>query len=115
MSMGDINKDAGCGCGHHSEDGHGHEHDHDEIEVNFFNYIASMGYQSMIFLGEVPNPITGKVEPNVRQAKFLIDTMLMIREKTRNNLSDPEDQFLAGTLNELQAKYVAVTNGNGSV
>ena len=46
-----------CGCGHD----HGQEHEHQgPPEVNFVNYIMSMGYQAMIFLGEVPHPMTGK-------------------------------------------------------
>ncbi len=98
----------GCGCGHDHGDGHGH--DHEEVEVNFFNYIASMGYQAMIFLGEVPNPMTQKTEANIRQAKFLIDTIAMVREKTKNNLSAQEDQFLNGTLYELQMKFVEVSS-----
>ena len=101
-----------CGCGNDHEDGHGHEHDHDhgEMQVDFFNYIASMGYQAMIFLGEVPNPMTQKTEANIRQAKFLIDTIAMVREKTKNNLSAQEDQFLNGTLYELQMKFVEVSS-----
>ncbi|MEI6438181.1 MAG: DUF1844 domain-containing protein [Candidatus Omnitrophota bacterium] len=97
-----------CGCGH--EHGEGHDHDHEEIEVNFFNYIASMGYQAMIFLGEVPNPMTNQTEANVRQAKFLIDTLAMVREKTKNNLTPQEDQFLGSTLYELQMKFVEISN-----
>ena len=97
----------GCGCGH--DHGAEHEGSHDEVEVNFFNYVASMGYQAMIFLGEVPNPMTQKVESNLRQAKFLIDTITLIREKTKGNLSAQEDQFISGTLYELQMKYVEVS------
>ena len=46
-----------------------------EPQLDFFNYIASLGFQTMIFLGEMPNPITNKVEKNLKQAKFLIDTL----------------------------------------
>ncbi|MBF0593783.1 MAG: DUF1844 domain-containing protein [Candidatus Omnitrophica bacterium] len=98
----------GCGCGHDHGDDHGD--DQDGMKVDFFNYIASMGYQAMIFLGEVPNPITQRTEQNLRQAKFLIDTIALVREKTVNNLSAPEDQFINGTLYELQMKYVELSN-----
>ena len=63
------NEGCGCGQGEHAECGT----DHEKVEVNFFNYVASMGYQSMIFLGEVPNPLTQEVTQSLRQAKFLID------------------------------------------
>jgi hypothetical protein len=100
----------GCGCGHE----HGHDHVEEEIEVNFFNYIASMGYQAMIFLGEVPNPMTQDVTQSPRQAKFLIDTMAMVRDKTRGNLNPQEDQFINATVSELEMKY-AQLSGKGKI
>lgn len=93
-----------CGCGH----------DHGAPEVNFVNYIMSMGYQAMIFLGEVPHPASQQMEKNLPQAKFLIDTLAMLRDKTKGNLSPDEDQFLGGTLYELQMKFVEVSGKEGS-
>ncbi len=98
----------GCGC---SQDGCAEGSCADgcgegEVEVNFFNYLTSMGYQAMIFLGEIPNPMTGQNEKNLRQAKFIIDTLLLIKEKTKGNLTDQENAFIEGTLYELQMKFV---------
>ena len=77
-----------------------------EPELDFFNYIASLGFQAMIFLGEMPNPITNQVDKNLKQAKFLIDTMTVIREKTTGNLSKEEAELLNGSIYELQLRYV---------
>ncbi len=95
---------SGCGCG-------GHE----AVEVNFFTYLTSIGYQAMIFLGEIPNPSTGENEKNLRQAKFIIDTIVMLKEKTRGNLSDQEAAFIEGTLDELQAKFLELVESDGLV
>lgn len=96
------NCEEGCSCGHdHGEQG--------MPEVSFLNYVMSMGYQAMIFMGEIPHPMTGKEEKNIQQAKFLIDTMAMLKDKTKGNLNPQEDQFLAGTLYELQMKFVEVS------
>lgn len=78
-------------------------------EVNFLGYITSLAYQSMIFLGEVPNPITEKVEKNLRQAKFLIDTLVMIREKTNGNLSKQESDTLNAAIYDLQMLFVEIS------
>lgn len=94
---------SGCGCGSRKEP-------EGELEVNFLNYVMSMGYQAMIFLGEVPNPVTGQQEVNPRQAKFLIDTLNLIKEKTRGNLSGDEEGFLSSTVYELQMKYVQIAS-----
>ena len=77
-----------------------------EPQLDFFNYIASLGFQAMIFLGEVPNPLTNQVDKNLKQAKFLIDTMSVIREKTTGNLSKEEAELLNGSIYELQLRYV---------
>jgi len=54
-----------------------------EPQLDFFNYIASLGFQTMIFLGEMPNPMTNQVEKNLKQAKFLIDTLIICAIRQR--------------------------------
>ena len=81
----------------------------DAGDVNFLGYITSLAYQAMIFLGEVPNPITEKTEKNLRQAKFLIDTLVMIRDKTNGNLSKQESDTLNAALYDLQMLFVEIS------
>ena len=77
-----------------------------EPQLDFFNYIASLGFQAMIFLGEIPNPLTNQIDKNLKQAKFLIDTMVIIKEKTMGNLTKEEAELLNGSIYELQLHYV---------
>ena len=79
-----------------------------EPELDFFNYVASLGFQAMIFLGEVPNPLTQQTERNIKQAKFLIDTLVLIREKTIGNLTKEEGELLNGSIFELQRRFVDI-------
>ena len=79
-----------------------------EPQLDFFNYVASLGFQAMIFLGEMPNPITNKEEKNLKQAKFLIDTLVLIREKTIGNLTKEEGELLNGSIFELQKRFVEI-------
>lgn len=76
------------------------------MEVNFINYISSLVFQAMIFLGELPNPITNETDKNPGQAKFMIDTLVMMREKTKGNLTKPEEDLLSSAVYELQMRYV---------
>ena len=82
------------------------EKDSSASEVDFLNYITSLAVQVMIFLGEIPNPLTNKNEKNLQQAKFLIDTLTLLREKTKGNLTQQENDMLNGAIYELQMKYV---------
>ena len=96
----------GCGCGHSHEHAEGEEPG-DSMEINFINYISSLAFQALIFLGELPNPLDdSKMEKNLPQAKFLIDTLIMIREKTKGNLTPEEDNLISATVYELQTKFV---------
>ena len=76
------------------------------VEINFLNYITSLGFQAMIFMGEIPNPVTNEIDKNLEQAKFLIDTLSMLKEKTEGNLTEQEKILLENSVYELQMKYV---------
>ena len=91
--------------------------DEDAVELNFINYITSLIFQAMIFLGEVPNPMNNnEIDRNPQQAKFLIDTLILLREKTRGNLNSQEDQILNSSIYELEMKYVeCISSGKGVV
>jgi len=80
-------------------------------DINFLSYVTSLAFQTVIFLGEAPNPLTNKAEKNLPQAKFIIDTLVMLREKTKGNLTEEEDATLEAYLYELQMKYVEIVNG----
>ena len=75
-------------------------------EVNFVNYISSLAFQTMIFLGDIPNPVTNEIDKNLDQAKFLIDTLSLLKEKTQGNLNEQEENLLSASVYELQMKYV---------
>jgi hypothetical protein len=75
-------------------------------ESHFSLFISSLGMQGLIFLGLVPNPATREKEVDLDHAKYIIDTLEMLKEKTQNNLSAEEKEFLEGTLYELRMHFV---------
>ena len=62
-----------------------------------------------LFLGQIPNPQTGKGEVNLELAKMFIDQLGMIQEKTRGNLTKEEEAVLRNTLSNLQMAFVEVS------
>jgi hypothetical protein len=76
------------------------------FEIDFSGFITSLGLQAMVFLGEIPNPVNQQKENNLPQAKFIIDTLSMLREKTKGNLSADETNLLDNFIYELQMKFV---------
>ncbi len=74
--------------------------------MNFLEYLTSLAYQAMVFLGEVPHPVTNLTEKDLQQAKMLIDTLLVLRTKTKGNLTRSEENTLNAALYELQMRFV---------
>lgn len=71
----------------------------------FLNFLTSLGIQTMIHLGEIPNPETQKKELNLEAAREIIDLLLLLRSKTEGNRSLEETNFLNTIIPELQLKY----------
>ena len=76
-------------------------------EASFTTLMSSLAMQTMLALGVVPQPGSEQVMVDLDQAKFSIDTMLMLREKTAGNLTPEEEGGLREALAELQRVYVA--------
>ena len=57
-------------------------------------------------LGEIANPLTGKVEMDVPVAKHMIDILGMLKDKTRGNLNASENQLMEDILFDLRMRYV---------
>ena len=75
-------------------------------QADFSQFVAGLGIQAAIFLGEVENPVTGKKEKNLDEAKYIIDTMEILKEKTEGNLTEAETGTLDNLLYELRLRYV---------
>ena len=78
-------------------------------EANFMLFISSLVREAMIHLGVVANPLTKKTEANLDQARYLIDTLSILQQKTKGNLTDEEKKFLDTMLDELKIQYAAKT------
>ncbi len=75
-------------------------------EIDFSTFVISLSTQVLMHLGEISNPISGKVEGDISVAKQMIDILGMLCEKTRGNLNANEAQLMEGILFDLRMKYV---------
>lgn len=76
-------------------------------EINFSLFLSSLMIEGLLALGEVENPVTKKKETNIGQARYVIDILSMLQEKTNNNLTPEEKNALEQILYELRMRYVA--------
>ncbi|MCM8773508.1 MAG: DUF1844 domain-containing protein [Candidatus Omnitrophica bacterium] len=81
-------------------------------EADFKIFLSSLSMQAMIAMGKLENPITKTVEKNMEQARYLIDTLAIIKEKTKGNLNKEEESLLNDSLFNLRLIYVEEKNKN---
>src|SRR3954449_3597961 len=80
-----------------------------EMSQRFIEFVMMQAQNAALFLGQIPNPQTGKGEVNLELAKMFIDQLGMIQEKTRGNLTNEEGAVLKNTLANLQMAFVEVS------
>ena len=75
--------------------------------ASFDMLVTMLASQALMSMGQVPNPATGEAEQNKDYAKHYIDTLSMLEEKTKNNLSDDEAAMLTQTLHQLRMLFIS--------
>jgi hypothetical protein len=68
---------------------------------------------AMICLGQMPAPGSQQYMRNLPQAQHMIDLLMVLREKTRGNLTLDEDQMMQELLPQLQMAYVSASRQVG--
>ena len=75
--------------------------------------VVLLAAQGMIRLGEVPDPLSGKAVLDAEGAKFFIDLLLVLQDKTKDNLSSEETAFLDDVLANMQQVLTKKTGSHG--
>jgi hypothetical protein len=78
-------------------------------EGNFAALVSMLTTQSLFAMGLLHVKGQEEKEPDLEMAKYNIDILETIQEKTKGNLTPEEETVLSNTLNELRMGYVKVT------
>jgi Domain of unknown function (DUF1844) len=84
-------------------------HSAKELQMSFERFMASLYMTAMMQLG-LMHEQGGQPGVDLIGARQTIDTLSMIAEKTKGNLTPKEQGFLQNCLYELRMAYVEVTN-----
>lgn len=79
-------------------------------ETFLFQHLVVM-FQTLAIqqMGKLINPMTGKVERDLHQAKITVDMLGMLQKKTEGNLDENEKKILDTVMMELQMNYIDET------
>jgi len=75
-------------------------------DITFASLIFSLSSTAFMQLGTIPDPTTGKTEKNLTLAKQTIDLLGVLREKTRGNLEQEEENLFEHLLYDLRMAYI---------
>ena len=78
-------------------------------EVSLSSLVFSLSSSALLHLGEIADPQTGEKKEDFALAKHSIDTISMLKDKTKGNLTEEEDKFLESILTDLRWRYVKAT------
>lgn len=84
-------------------------HSAKDFEINFERFMASLYMSAMMQLGMMHEE-GGQPRIDLIGARQTIDTLSLLQEKTKGNLTKTEETFLQNCLYELRMAYVEVTN-----
>ena len=84
-------------------------HSAKELEMTFERFMASLYMSAMLQLGLMQEE-GGQPRLDLIGARQTIDTLSLLSEKTKGNLTSAEANFLQNALYELRMAYVEVTN-----
>ncbi len=76
-------------------------------QASFEHLLSMLVTQAFLQLGEMENPVTGYRTMDLIGAKFSIDLLKVLQEKTQGNLTQEEEQALSHIIYQLQMSYVA--------
>lgn len=75
-------------------------------EVTFPAFIMSLNTSALYHLGEIADPVTGKRIVELDLARHAIDTLSLMQEKTKGNLTVDEEELLKTILYDIKLRFV---------
>jgi septal ring-binding cell division protein DamX len=77
--------------------------------ANFASLVNSIVTQTLLYLGELA-PQGGQSMLNLDMAKYQVDVMGILEDKTRNNLTPEEQHLLDSALYDVQTRFITVAS-----
>ncbi len=82
-------------------------------EASFAMLITTLATQTTVALGQVGQEGEPEQHADLKMAKHLIDTLDVLEQKTKGNLSSEESALLTNYLYQLRMLFVAVQSQQG--
>ena len=81
-----------------------------QLEASFVTLAMSIASSAAMSLGLAPDPQTNKTTTNLDLARFNIDLLDMLGQKTKGNLVKEEQDFITQVLADLKMRFVEASS-----
>ncbi len=82
------------------------------MQPSFLTVVQMFQLEGMVALGKMLNPATNQITKNLDHAKYVIDILDILAEKTSGNLTDDEKKFLDHTVSTLKLNFLEESKSN---
>ena len=79
------------------------------MKPTFLTIVQMFQMEGMVALGKMLNPATNELTKNLEHARYVVDILEVLAEKTKGNLDDGDQTFLDNTLSTLRLNYIEET------
>lgn len=76
-----------------------------DLNQHLFSLVSMFASACWQQMGKMPNQVDGKITKDLKSAQMTIEMLLMLKEKTKGNLTDTEAKLLEDTISNLQMNY----------
>ncbi len=76
------------------------------IPLTFTSFVMSLSTSALMYLGQIPEPGSGKTVTDLVGARQTIDLISLLKEKTKGNLTSEEESFIDAVLYDLRILFV---------
>jgi hypothetical protein len=78
-------------------------------EASFRSMVGMLASQAIMGLGAMADPQTNRIIIDLESARFSIDLLDILEQKTKGNLTEEESKDLTQVLAELRSRYVQIS------
>ena len=79
------------------------------VSVNFATFVVSLAQSTLLHLGETSHPTSGQTMTDLKIARYNIDILGVLKDKTIGNLDDEETKLIDTVLYDCRVKYLAAS------
>ena len=76
--------------------------------ASFMNLLVMLGSEAMMAMGKVPSPFSEEPYIDRGHARYAIDLLEILQEKTKGNLTPEEDEAFVDLLHQLRMAFITI-------